>query len=111
MQFYRKQDFYCKIFYGNLPVYIVPYAELPHIPGYAICVLSLFQNRNELNFKEISTIYIRQKPKTMPYSVTYLLVNYDTLISITSRFGLMARIDKHASKTGRNWILDRKAQY
>jgi hypothetical protein len=76
-----------------------------------VFVLSLFQNRNELNFKEISTIYIRQKPKTMPYSVTYLLVNYVTLMSITSRFGLMARIDKHASKTGRNWILDRKAQY
>ena len=32
-------------------------------------------------------------------------------MSITSRFGLMARIDKHDSKAGKNWILDRKAQY
>ena len=47
----------------------------------------------------------------MLYSVTYLVVNYVTLMSITSRFGLMARIDKHDSKAGKNWILDRKAQY
>ena len=59
----------------------------------------------------ISTIYIRPTPKTMLYSVTYLVVNYVTLMSIISRFGLMARMDKHASKAGKNWILDRKAQY
>ena len=76
-----------------------------------VFVLFLFQNRNKLNFEVISTIYIRPTPKTMLYSVTYLVVNYVTLMSIISRFGLMARIEKHASKTGKNWILDRKAQY
>ena len=59
-----------------------------------VFVLFLFQNRNKLNFEVISTIYIRPTPKTMLYSVTYLVVNYVTLMSIISRFGLMARIDE-----------------